>query len=369
MPGPPIRVLLLGWTNTPHLLGWAERLVALGHEVHLAGRTVDAWPVLPMPDGLASAASVQLHGPPGLRGRWLSRDLRRIATRVDPQLVHAHWLPEFGWIAAREGLAPLICSAWGSDVLGATGMVRSRSRRAIRAADLVLADSRPLADAVRDLGGRDTRVEVVHWGVDRDRFRPGDAPTARAALGWPDAPTVLSTRALGANYHPEVLVAAFALVRERVPGAQLVLKHPERTVPEAVTAALAAAGLGDAVRVIGHVDEGHLADLFRGADVVVSIPASDSSPRSAWEALACGVPLVVSDLPWARDELAADDAAVLVPVDAGAVADAITAILTDRDRAAALSAAGRAVAERDMDPGVQSARIDELYRGVLATPR
>ena len=369
MPGPPIRVLLLGWTNTPHLLGWAERLVALGYEEHVAGRAVDAWPALPMPDGLASASGVVLRGPAGLRGRWLSRDLRRIAERVQPQLVHAHWLPEFGWIAAREGLSPLVCSAWGSDVLGATGIVRSRSRRAIRASDLVLADSRPLADAVRALGGRDTPVEVVHWGVDLDRFRPGDASTARAALGWQDAPTILSTRALGPNYHPETLIAAFADVRRQVPDAQLVLKHPERELPDAVAAAIAGSGAADAIRVVGHVEESRLADLFRAADVAVSIPASDSSPRSAWEALACGVPLVVSDLPWARDELVADDAAALVAIDAGAVAGAITDILIDGERAAALRAAGRALAERTMDPTAHAARVDAVYRGLLAAVR
>jgi len=319
-----------------------------------------------MPAGIASAITVELHGPPGLRGLRLSRDLGRVAARVRPELVHAHWLPEFGWIAAREHLSPLICSAWGSDVLGAMGIVRRRSRRAIDAADLVLADSRPLADAVRALGRRDTPVEVVHWGVDATRFRPGDRAQARSALGWREAPTVLSTRALGPQYAPETLIAAFARVRDRVPDAQLVLKHPERNVPAPVAAAISSSGLADSVRVVGHVDETRLADVLRAADVAVSIPVSDSSPRSAWEAMACGVPLVVSDLPWARDELAPDGAAVLVPISTDAVADAIVTVLTDRDRAIALSAAGRALAERDMDPATHARRVDDLYRGVLA---
>ena len=365
VPGPPIRVLLLGWTNTPHVLGWAARVVALGHEVHLAGRAAEAWPALPVPEGVASAVTFELHGPPGMRGLRLSRDIGRAARRVQPELVHAHWLPEFGWIAARERLAPLICSAWGSDVLGAGGLVRLRSRRAIAAADLVLADSRPLADAARALGRGDTRVEVAHWGVDLDRFRPGDGAAARAALGWPDVPTVLSTRALAPHYRPDVLIAAFACVRERVPNARLVLKHPERQAPPAVLEAIAGSGVGDAVSIIGHVDETSLPELFRAADVAVSIPYSDSSPRSAWEALACGVPLVVSDLPWARDELAACSAAILVPATADAVAAALTRVLTEPTVADALATAGRALAERDMDSAAQSARIDQLYRDVL----
>ena len=76
----------------------------------------------------------------------MSRDLARVSAAVAPDLVHAHWLPEFGWMAAREHLGPLVCSAWGSDVFGVRGLGRRRSLRALRAAELVLADSeRPRA--------------------------------------------------------------------------------------------------------------------------------------------------------------------------------------------------------------------------------
>ena len=56
--------------------------------------------------------------------------------------------------------------------------------------------------------------------------------------------------------------------------------------------------------MLGNVPVERMPDVYRAADVVVSIPSSDSSPRSVWEALACGRPVVVSDLPWAREELA-----------------------------------------------------------------
>jgi glycosyltransferase involved in cell wall biosynthesis len=159
-----------------------------------------------------------------------------------------------------------------------------------------------------------------------------------------------------------VLIAAVARLRKRVPDVQLVLKHPEPSVPTPVATAVARSGLGDAVRVIGHVSEDELAAMFRAADVAVSIPLSDSSPRSAWEALASGIPLVVSDLPWARDELAGADAAVLV---AGTVEDVeagIAHVLTDAAAAGSLALAGRRLAERLMDVNAQFARVDALYR-------
>jgi glycosyltransferase involved in cell wall biosynthesis len=108
-----------------------------------------------------------------------------------------------------------------------------------------------------------------------------------------------------------------------------------------------------------------MADVYRAADVVLSIPSSDSSPRSVWEALACGRPVVVSDLPWARDELEDGRHAVLAPLDAAAIANAIEeAIGCDK-----LGHEGRALAQKELDPVVWTARIDELYRSVVAGSR
>ena len=86
--------------------------------------------------------------------------------------------------------------------------------------------------------------------------------------------------------------------------------------------------LADAVTVLGNVPAERLPDVYRAADVVVSLASSDSSPRSVWEALACARPVIVSDLPWARDELA-NGQALLVPLEAAAVADAIDRVLGD----------------------------------------
>jgi glycosyltransferase involved in cell wall biosynthesis len=104
-----------------------------------------------------------------------------------------------------------------------------------------------------------------------------------------------------------------------------------------------------------------MADVYRAADVVVSIPSSDSSPRSVWEALACGRPVVVSDLSWARDELEDGRHALLTPLDANAVAKAVVRALGSDH----LGREGRSLAQKELDPAVWTARIDALYRSVV----
>jgi glycosyltransferase involved in cell wall biosynthesis len=298
----------------------------------------------------------------------MSVALAQVARRLSPDLVHAHWLPEFGWMAAREGLQPLVCSAWGSDVFAMSGRGLRRSRRALAEAQLVLADSQHLARATRALV--DVPVEVVRWGLDLEAFSPGDRTAARDALELDrEGPLVASVRGFKSLYNTQLLLEAFARVHERRPDVRLLLKSPGQGVPREVKDALDRLALRDAVIMLGSVPTERMADVYRAADVVVSIPSSDSSPRSVWEALACGRPVIVSDLPWARDELAPDQQAVLVPLAAAEVAEAIGRVLDDSEFAAGLGAEGRALALAELEPATCSARIDALYQALVERSR
>jgi L-malate glycosyltransferase len=359
----PLRVLIAGWLNSPHVISWAEAVAAAGHDVHVAGRIVPQWPPAAL-DG--EVHTLVADGPPLVRSLRMSRALADVAARVEPDLVHAHWLPELGWMAAREGLRPLVCSAWGSDVLGVRGIGRRRSKRALEGSELVLADSMHLARATRELAGRDVRVEVVRWGLDLERFAPGDTAAAREALGlMHEGPLVLSLRGFERVYNPELLLEAFARVRTHRPDARLLLKYPVNDVPPAVSTAVERLGLDSAVTMLGNVPFEQMPDVYRAADIVVSTPSSDSSPRSVWEALACGRPVVVSDLPWARDELAPDRQALLTPLDAEAIAAAIGRVLDDRSFSRHLGEGARSLALAELDREASTARIDALYRTVV----
>lgn len=299
----------------------------------------------------------------------MSRALADVAAEVAPDLVHAHWLPEFGWMAAREKLRPLVCSAWGSDVLLLRGIGRRRSKRALDGAELVFASSAHLARGARALAGRNVRVEVLRWGLDLDRFSPGDQAAARAALGLTgEGPLVVNVRGFDRVYNPQLLLEAFARVRARRPDARLLLKHTLETTPRELQGAIERLGLGDAVTTIGRGPVG-MPDVYRAADVVVSISSSDSSPRSVWEALSCGRPVVLSNLPWARDELAPEREALFVPLEAPAIADTVGRVLDDAALAERLGDEGRVRALAELDLAASSARIDALYRSVLKGPQ
>ena len=359
-----MRVLVAGWLNSPHVTGWADAVAAAGHEVHLAGRAATQWPP---PEERANVHMLRADGPPLLRSLRMGRQLHAVAQQVEPDLVHAHWLPEFGWLAAREGLHPLVCSAWGSDVFGVRGHGKRRSRRALAVAELVLADSADLARETRILAGRDVPVEVVRSPLDLELFAPGDQRAAREVLGLPDGRLVVSMRGLEPIYNPVLLLEAFGIVLAARPDVRLVLKRPGGETQPEVTATVDRLGLSDAVIMLGSVSLEQMPDVYRSADVVVSVPSTDSSPRSVWEAFACGRPVVVSDLPWAREELEDGRHALLTRLEPDAIAASIGRILDDTELAHRLGAESRALAVSELDSQRWLARIDELYRSVIGS--
>ena len=348
-----MRLLLLGPINSPHVEDLALAMRERGLDVAVAGETSESLPASRLP--AAGIAAVEI------RGRNLLA-VRRAVRRTRPDVVHAHWLPGAAFMAALVRARPLIATAWGSDVYGADRRRLLQCRYALRRSDVAMADSRALLDRLIELGANPESAFLMRWGVDLELFSPApDRAAAKRELGLPDAPVVLSARGLEPVYNPDVVLTAFEQLRERQPEAVLLLKHLRPG-----DAALGGRRLPPGVRVVGNVPYERLADYFRAADVCVSIPRTDSSPRSVWEAMACGCPCVLSDLPWTRELIENGRHALVVQQRAEATAEALQRVLGDAALAARLQAEGRELVERHHDRGTEMDRLGELYARLAA---
>jgi glycosyltransferase involved in cell wall biosynthesis len=346
-----LRVLMLGPVNSPHVEHLALALHEKGVRVQAAG---EIWPGLPPSALPAAGVPLSIVNFPFVL--WL----RRLVREVRPDVVHAHWTP-FAFKALLARARPLVATPWGSDVYRAEGRFAQANRPVARLSDMVVTDSQDLIDRMIGLGAPRERTMLLNWGVDLERFSPGDRAAARERLGLGAGPVILSPRLLKPLYNPEAIVAAFRRIRERVPDAQLVLKHMATEPPELPP-------LPDGVRVIGQVPYEQMPDYYRAADVCVSVPDTDSSPRSVWEAMACGCPCVLSDLPWARELIEPGADALLVQPEPGEIAAAIERVLRDPALASSLSERGRALVERHRNRDRETDRLIHLYRRLAGQP-
>jgi glycosyltransferase involved in cell wall biosynthesis len=355
-------LLMLGPVNHPHVEQLALAMHERGFAVTVAGHDEPSLP----PSALPAAGVPVRAAPPALRRdpsgalahvRWI----RRLRRELRPDAVHAHWLCGYAAFAAIAGASPLVAMAWGSDVLRASRLQRVGNRIAVRGARVAMADSQVLLDRLVALGAAREATVLINWGVDLAAFAPvnGARATVREALGLGPGPVILSPRSLTPVYNPETIVAAFRLVTTVRPDVQLVLKHMGATDPDLGLPA------GERISVVGHVPHDRMAWYYQAADVCVSIPSSDSSPRSVWEAMACGCPVIVSDLAWVRELIAPERDALVVPIAAHAVAGAICRVLSEPRLAAGLRAHGRALAEAHRDRTAEMDRLAGVYHSLM----
>lgn len=140
--------------------------------------------------------------------------------------------------------------------------------------------------------GVSTTVEVVHNGVDMDRFTPdGDAHDDVTC----DGPVVLFVGRLVEGKRPGDALAAFARLRETLPDACLYIcgEGPQR---DALVDRAHDLGVREAMMFLGQVPYEEMPAVYRSADALVLPSRAEGLPRTVLEALATDVPVVVSDL-------------------------------------------------------------------------
>ncbi|WP_086616723.1 glycosyltransferase [Erythrobacter tepidarius] len=250
-------------------------------------------------------------------------------------------------ILARELGLPLTIKARGSDISfwGKQDFARKQMLDAAARAAGLLAVSRALAGQMAALGMDARKITVHYTGLDRDRFRPLEHTQLRRQLSeefgfaLPDnAPLLASVGALIERKGQGIAIAAL----KEIPGARLVLVG--KGEDEARLRALAASeGVAERVFFAGSLDHDVMPLILSAADVMV-LPTVAEGLANAWvEALACGTPVVTTDVGGARELITCDTAGrLLAERTPEAVAQAVNAILNAppaREAVAALTEA------------------------------
>lgn len=248
-------------------------------------------------------------------------------------------------IIARELGLPLSIKARGSNISfwGEQDFARAQMLDAARSATGLLAVSRDLAGQMAAMGMDERKITVHYTGLDRDRFRPLEHTQLRRQLSeelgfaMPDnAPLLASVGALIERKGQGIAIAAL----KDIPGARLVLVG--KGDDEARLRALAASeGVAERVFFAGSLDHDMMPLILSAADVMV-LPTVAEELANAWvEALACGTPVVTTDVGGARELITCDTAGrLLAERTPEAVAQAVNAILNappPREAVAALT--------------------------------
>jgi glycosyltransferase involved in cell wall biosynthesis len=236
---------------------------------------------------------------------WFRRAVRRLVQNYHFDAVNTHWIVPAGWaagpVAAQAGTRHLL-TIHAADVffLKRVPWGRRVAARVVATAAKIFADSEFIVDEASRLVGYDVDAVAATAGVDVAGFAPAHTPAeAKAALGWPDAPTVLFVGKMVEKKGLPYLIRAMAKVKAQVPGSRLVAAGdgPELGRAKALAREV---NLNDAAAFVGPKSHDELKLMYNAADVlaVPSVVARDGEtegmPTVILEAFAAACPVVGS---------------------------------------------------------------------------
>lgn len=235
----------------------------------------------------------------------LMPDFEKIIGEFKPDIIHAGPVQTCAFMAALSGFRPFMAMSWGYD------MLRDADRNSLyrwvtkftleKAAHFVCDCGEVRKKAFETASYPGEKITSFPWGVELSNFPyPPVNFRIRKSLGWEDKFVVISTRSWEKIYGMENLLRAFLSVHRTNPETRLILSGGGSLAGE-LRKFIDENNMSGVVHCPGLVPNEELPEYFFSADLYLSCSLSDGSSISLLEAMAGGLPVVVSDLPGNRE--------------------------------------------------------------------
>ncbi|WP_374319556.1 glycosyltransferase [Aquabacterium sp.] len=357
--GKPVRILFFADASSVHTRRWVAAAVERGAEAVVITR---------QPAEVPGARQVIAIQPGGDKASWFTalpkvrKVVRELAARFKPTLVHGHYVTSYGLWAAACGLdCPKVLTAWGSDILVTpreSRLMRAVVGWSLRRAQLITADSMDMVDEIVHRYHPSAPVHQILWGADTDKFTPGQPASDFE---------VVSLRSWEPNYNIDVILEAFSRFLMMRPQSQARLHllgggSMEHSLQERVTGLR----LLQQVRFHGRVGDAAMVSAIQRSRVSISVPTSDATSVSVLESMACGLPIIATDLPANRQWVDAGKGGWLVPVrDVDALTQSLLQAFDHPEQLQQMGAYNRERIEREASRRGQMDAMWRMYQKLL----
>ena len=332
-------------------------------------------------------------------GLGLAVELRNLLRKLKPDIVQAGPLQRSALLAALAGARSLVSMSWGYDLLFDAGRSRwwqQATRYTLQHSAAMVGDCDTIRRLAVSYGMPSERIVTFPWGIDLAHFSPSaDAKTQDVTPpgAGPSSPfTILSTRSWEPIYGVDVIARAFALAARQRPELRLVMLGNgsqagllrQIFLSEGLIGGGAEASGGERVIFPGQVGFNDLPRYYRSADLYIAATHSDGTSISLLEAMACGLPVLISNIPGNREWMApADTAGEEHRVEGGAefqngwlfpdgnvqaLAQAIIQAAADRERLQRMGNAARTIAEERADWNKNFPQLFRAFEIALQNP-
>lgn len=318
-----MRVLLLSDIDSGHTEKWAIGLSERGIQVGLFSFNKSKY------DWFKNKPNIQLLFEAEKRPKgsglysklFYISHLSRLKQKIDefkPDIVHAHYASSYGLLGALSGFHPYVISAWGTDVMKfpqENFIKKTILKYNLGKADVICATSNTINDYVKDIANRSTKV--IPFGVDLNSFKE------IGNLKKPGKFVIGTIKPLESIYNIDKVIRAFAIVKSSHNEAELMIvgdgsesNHLKQLVKQLK--------LDDSVIFTGRVKFSDTPNYFNQLNCLVNISEYESFGVSVVEAMACKVPVIVSNTGGLKEVVKSNEMGFLV--EPGSIEQTVIAI-------------------------------------------
>ena len=301
--------------------------------------------------------------------RWrdlprLTFDFRRLTKEIKPDLIHAGPIQTCAFIAALSGFRPILTMCWGYDLAQdaeRNSWMKWITRYTLKRSAYFTSDAQFTRDKAVAFGMDPAKTVIFPWGVDIEHFTQKTFKRSNVRTF-----TLFCNRTWESIYGVDVLARAFVKVAANDPNVNLILLGGGSQGAR-IRQILMNGGVLDRVHFGGQVPYNDLPRWYQMADIYISPSHVDGSSVSLMEALASGLPCLVSDIPGNKEWVSEGENGWLFPDgNADELAGKILHAIKNRKLFKKIGEAARKTAEQRADWKKNFGKLLEAYEKTLA---
>lgn len=359
-----IKICFIGPEGSIHLIRWLTALSEREHQVSYIG--------IENPN-IKNVTFISLPKISVSWIRWIVHVflIRKHLKRIQPDILHAHYISTYGYYAMFSATCPWVLTAWGSDIYVHAKKVKHRylTRRAIKKSSYITGDSRDLIESIQRIEKKSPPSDVINFGVDLTKFKPA---------------TEIEKKQLRVKYQLEesdIVVLNFRRW-DRHMGVLEFLDAFELSVAKNKNLKCLLAGYGsyanqikekiyqskykDRILCPGQVDHQKLIDIIQLSDMMVSVPLTDATSVSLLESMACGLPIIATQLKSTMEWIQQDHNGILIhPIDVVQLSKALIDLAENKELRVKMGNLNRIIVQERADHNIMIQRMETVYQNLI----
>ncbi len=353
-----MKICFIGPASSAHIKKWAAWFMNRGHDIHvisflpgeIEGVTVHC-----------VDAKVNPKGSDLGKTRYLlyARKIRKLIKRIKPDIINAHYASSYGLVTALSGVKNYILSVWGSDIYGfprKSPLHKALLKYSLKKATWLFSTSRAMAEEASKYTGKE--FAITPFGVDIDLFNPDKR------LRSDQKEFIVGTvKSLSDTYGIRHILEAVAEIKSEgtIPiKLRIAGKGPQEEEYRQLAHNL---GVDDITAWLGFISQEEAAGEWANMDVGVIPSINESFGVAAIEAQACGIPVIVSDVPGLMEATVPQISSIVVPKkDSRSIALAIRELYEDQEKRQKMGQAGVDFVRSTYELNNCFMRIEDLFQ-------